>query len=92
MYYLEIADKATHVIKTGQGYFQGITVNNAGTSWTLQIFDDIKTSSPIATIAGGTAFTVPAAGSYLDYDLHFSNGLTIVTAGTTAGSITVQYY
>ena len=92
MQFLEITDKATHVVKTGAGYFQGIVVNNAGTTWTVQIFDDIKTSSPIATIAGATAFAVPAAGSTLAYDVHFSNGLTIVTAGTTAGSITVSYY
>ena len=39
-----------------------------------------------------TAFTVPTAGSFLNYDCHFNTGLTIVTGGTTAGSLTVEWY
>jgi len=92
MQYQEITDKATHVLKQGAGYLQGIVVNNAGTSWTLQIFDDVTATSPKATIAGATALTIPAAGTSLPYDCHFSNGLTIVTAGTTAGSFTISWY
>jgi hypothetical protein len=88
MLYQEISDKATHVIKTGPGFLQGITVNNAGSAWTLQVFDNITNSAP--AIAGATAFTVPTAGTFLNYDVHFSTGPTIVTAGTTAGSITVE--
>ena len=93
MNYLEITDKSTHVLKTGAGYFQGYVVNAAGSSWTIQIFDDITASSPKGTIAGGSAaVAMQAAGSTMAYDVHFSNGLTIVTAGTTAGSITVAWY
>ena len=87
MQYIEIASSATFYLKGSPGYLQGITVNNPGTSWTLQIFDG-KVSD--TAIAGATAFAIPAAGTYLDYDCNFSKGLTIVTSGT-AGSITVEY-
>lgn len=91
MQYLEINSKATFVVKTGPGVLAGIMVNNAGTGWTLQVFDNISAVAP--AIAGGTAFAVPAAGSFLNYGgLGFSNGLTIVSGGSTAGSITVIYY
>jgi hypothetical protein len=90
MQYKELAANATTTLKTGPGYLQGITVNNAGTSWTLQIFDSVAGSG--TAIAGGTAFTVPAAGTGLNYDYGFSNDLTIVASGTTAGSITVAWY
>lgn len=89
MQYLELANKATTVVKTGAGILSAVVVNNAGSSWTLQIFDGISSSG--AAIAGATAFTCPAAGSVLSYNTYFSSGLTIITAGTTAGSITVIY-
>jgi NhaP-type Na+/H+ or K+/H+ antiporter len=83
----EISDKATHVLKQGAGFLQAVVVNNAGSSWSLQIFDQVSAAAP--AIAGATAFAVPTAGTVLAYGCYFSNGLTIVTAGTTAGSITV---
>jgi len=86
----ELNSNATTVIKTRPGYLQGIQVNNAGSAWTLQVFDNITNSG--TAIGGATAFTVPAAGQSLNYDCHFSTGLTIVTSGTTAGSITVEWY
>lgn len=92
MLYQEITGKSTYKLKAGNGYLQGIVVNNAGTSWTIQIFDSSGATSSVPVIAGATAFTVPAAGTTLPYDCHFTNGLTIVTAGTTAGSITVSWY
>ena len=91
MQYKELATNSTTTIKTGPGFLQGIVVNNAGTSWTLQIFDSVSGSG--TAIGGGTAaFTVPVAGTNLNYDCGFSNGLTIVTAGTTPGSVTVAWY
>jgi hypothetical protein len=89
MQYKEIAASATTTVKTGAGFLRAITVNAPGTSWTLQVFDNVAGSG--TAIAGSTAFTCPAAGSNLYYGVHFSNGLTIVTSGT-AGSITVAYF
>jgi hypothetical protein len=89
MQYLEIATQATFTLKTGAGYLQGICVNlpNGGS---IRIFDNIAASG--TAIAGGAAaFALPAAGSFLNYDCHFSNGLTIVTSVANP-SITVTFY
>ena len=92
MQYQEITAAGTVTIKTGAGYLQGITVNNPGTGpGTLQVFDNITNSAP--AIAGATAFNLPTAGSFLDYDCHFTKGLTVVVGGTfTNGTITVEFY
>lgn len=89
MNYMEINSNKTTVVKTGAGVFSGIVVNNPGSAWTLQIFDNTTAAAP--AIAGSTAFACPTAGLFLPYRANFNNGLTIVTAGTTAGSITVIY-
>jgi hypothetical protein len=87
--YKEIASNASTQVRTGIGFLENIVINNAGASWTMQIFDNTACSG--TAIAGATAFTMPAAGSNLRYDVAFSNGLCILTAGTTPGSITVSF-
>jgi antibiotic biosynthesis monooxygenase (ABM) superfamily enzyme len=73
MNYLEINSSGTTLVKTGPGYFQGITVNAAGSSWTLQIFDNVSATAP--AIAGGAgAFTIPPAGNFVEMDVHFKSG------------------
>ena len=91
MQYKELAANATTTLKTGPGFLQGVIVNAAGSGWTVQLFDSVSGSG--TAIGGGTAaFTVPVAGTNLNYDCHFTTGLTIVLAGTTPGSITVAWY
>lgn len=85
----EINNNTSTQVRTGIGFLENIVVNNAGTSWTMQIFDNIACSG--TAIAGATAFAMPAAGSNLRYDTAFTLGLCILTAGTTPGSITVSY-
>lgn len=87
--YREINSNASTQVRTGIGFLENIVVNNAGTSWTMQVFDN--TSCAGTAIAGATAFTIPAAGSNLRYDVAFSTGLCILTAGTTPGSVTVSF-
>lgn len=89
MLYREIVASSTVLIKTGAGYLQGITVNIPGGA-TIQIADQTSAAAPF--IAGATAFALPAAGTYLDYDCHFTNGLTVVVGSMSNGSITVEYY
>ncbi len=89
MLYREIVASGTTTLKTGPGYLQGITVNIPG-SGTIQIADQTSAAAP--WIAGATAFALPAAGTYLDYDCHFTNALTIVIGSMSGGSITVEYY
>ena len=88
MLYLEIVTSGTYVVKVGNGYLQGITVNAPG-GGTIQIADNTSAAAPF--IAGATAFSLPSAGFYLDYDCHFTTGLTIVTASMSSGTITVEY-
>jgi hypothetical protein len=94
MKYIEITANGTTYVKNGPGYLQGILVNNAtGTSPTIQILDINATASTSPAIAGGSAaFAVPAAGTFLDYDCNFSNGLAVIVGGTFSGSLTVTYY
>ena len=87
--YLELKANGTTTVKGSQGFLSRIIVNNAGSAWTMQIFDN--TSAAVPAIAGATAFTVPAAGSTMAFECNFFTGLTIVLAGTTAGSITVVF-
>jgi len=89
MLYREIVASSTVVLKVGPGYLQGVTVNIPG-SGTIQIADQTSAAAPF--IAGATAFALPAAGTYLDYDCHFTNGLTVVVGSMSSGSITVEYY
>jgi hypothetical protein len=90
MYYQELNAAGTYQLKVGAGYFQGITVNLPG-SGTLQIADNASKAAAAPFIAGGVAFVIPPAGSYLDYDCGFSNGLVVVLGGTGPFSVTVQW-
>lgn len=92
MQYLNLANKATNLVKGSAGFLQGFTVANAGTTWTLQIFDSANTGTPANPIYGATAITVPSAGTQVVLNVHFSNGLIFLTAGTTAGELVVEYY
>ena len=90
MQYQEITGNGTYKLKQGPGYLQGVTVNLPG-SGTIQIADNTSAAAPFIA-GGGAAFALPTAGSFLDYDCHFSNGLTIVIASMVTGSITVEWY
>jgi hypothetical protein len=96
MQYREITAAGTFVLKAGAGYLQGVTVNLPGTTPTLQIFDNTSAALPTGGTPGiagsAAAFAIPAAGSFLDYDCHFSNGLTVVIGGTGTMSYTVEYF
>jgi len=87
--YKEINSNASTQVRTGIGFLENIVVNNAGSAWTMQVFDNSACSG--TAIAGATAFTIPAAGSNLRYDVNFNTGLCILTAGTTPGSVTVSF-
>lgn len=83
--FANLATSATTTIKTGPGYLHSITVNTAGTTSTATVYDNTTNSgTKIATI------DTTAKGT-LTYDLAFSTGLTIVTAGGAAGDLTVTY-
>ena len=97
MQYRELTAAGTFTLKSGAGYLQGITVNLAGSTPTLQIFDNITNSLPTGGTTGiagsAAAFALSTtAGTFYDYDCHFSNGLTVVIGGTGTMSYTVEFY
>lgn len=82
--YSNITSATTTVVKTGAGILHSITVNTT-TAFTITVYDNTSAAgTKIATIAAS-----PAIGSTFTYDVSFSTGLTIVTAG--ASDLTVSY-
>lgn len=82
-----INTNATTVIRSGVGVFQGLTINAAGTTWVVAMYDDI---SAVAAHRIGT-ITGPVAGGQYLYNCELTNGLCIVTSGTTPGDLTVEW-
>jgi len=88
--YLNIPSAATTTVKSGSGLLHSIIITNPGaTSNTIKIYDSTAASGTVIvdwSTSGGT----PAAGSYI-FDVSFTTGLTVVTAGTTSPNLTVTY-
>jgi len=80
-----INSNATTVVKNSTGILHLITVNKAGTAWTITVYDNTQGSGEIIALIDGTS-----VGSFA-YNTYFETGLTIVTSGTTPGDITVAY-
>lgn len=82
--YKNIATATTTVVKSGAGVLHGIVINTTAAA-TITVYDNTSAAgTKIATIAAS-----PVIGSTFLYDIAFSTGLTIVTAG--ASDITVSY-
>ena len=88
--YTKITSNTTTTIKNGAGILRSLFVSSAGSSWTFQMFDNTVGSG--TAIFGASAVTVPASGTTIDFkDVMFNTGLTVVTAGTTPGEITITW-
>ena len=84
-----IATNTTTLINSGSGStFAGALVNAAGSGWTAEIYNGNPASGGVllTTIPGDTVQPVPSPY------LRCPNGLYVVTAGTTAGSLNVAFY
>lgn len=82
--YNNISTATTTVVKSGVGMLHTITINTTAAA-AITVYDNTAASgTKIATIAAS-----PAIGSVFRYDVSFTNGLTIVTAG--ASDITVSF-
>lgn len=84
-----ITTNTTTLINSGSGAtFAGALVNTAGSAWTAEIYNGDPTSGGVllTTIPGDTVQPVPSPY------LRCPNGLYIVTAGTTAGSLNIAFY
>jgi hypothetical protein len=88
----QIAGKATYQVKIGSGYLKQIVVAAPGSAWTLQVNDVGQGLNSAITLLGTTPLTVPAAGtSLLEQPLYFGSGLQVITAGTTAGELDLDW-
>lgn len=79
-----IASATTTVVKSGAGVLHSVVVNTTAAA-AITIYDNTSAAgTKIATIAAS-----PVIGSTFMYDVAFTTGLTIVTAG--ASDLTVSY-
>lgn len=86
--YSNIATNTTSTLKTGTGTLKRIIVNKAVASGVITIYDNTSaTGTKIATITHPA--TLLQTNYFLEFDVYFSTGLTVVTSSTD--DITVVY-
>ena len=77
-----ITTNASTQVKTGPGVLLGLSVNTAGSAWTATIYDGTSAAGKLLYTVG-----LDAVGPVVFPNTVFNTGLFIVTAGTTAGSV-----
>lgn len=84
--YLDISTGVGTLVKTGAGELNSLIINNAGSSWEVDLYDGTSSSATsIGKIRGLGVGDIP-------YNLRFRTGLFIDTVkGTTVGDLTVIY-
>jgi hypothetical protein len=87
----KVITSATIQIKTSAGYVDALSCSNAGTSWTLQIFDGPDQNNADQPIYGGTTAGTITTGILVMAPLYCSKGIKVVTSGT-AGELDVQWH
>lgn len=76
------------VVKVGGGFLHQLVIGNVGSSWQIDFYDDVTTSSPghkIYTWVSADGKNPPAL------QIPLTNGLVIVESGTTAGQATAVW-
>lgn len=76
-----LTDKATYVLKSGQGFLGKLIVGGAGTTWTIDIYDSTTNES------GKLLWSYVTADGRVNLELNIpcNKGITVVSGGTTAG-------
>ena len=81
--FTNIISNTTTTPKKGAGYFKRLMINTLIASATITIYDNTAASgTKIATITLPSVITGDAP-TFLDFDVGFATGLTIVTSGST---------
>ncbi len=84
-----ITTNTTTTLNVGsRSVVEGYTVTNAGSAWTIQFYNGDPGTTGVAI---GPAVTV-AVGYFKVPQIRCAQGLYVVTAGTTAGSLQVAYF
>lgn len=84
--YSNITTNTTTQVKSVAGFLHSLTINTSGTTDTATIFDN--TSCAGTKIGTVNSAAVPVT---LFFDVQFSTGLCVLTAGTTPGDLTVSW-
>jgi len=72
-------------VKGSGGFLKGIVIGTVGTSETLAVYNNTTAAAP------RIALITPTAPGFIEFDALMGTGITIVTAGTTAGSCTAIF-
>ncbi|MGD9889882.1 MAG: hypothetical protein AB7U18_01135 [Dehalococcoidia bacterium] len=82
-----IAEKATFLLKTGQGKMGRLIIQTVGTTWTITIYDALSAVSGKEIVQWVTA---DGKGPFT-YDIPCKTGICVVSGGTTAGAATLVW-
>lgn len=77
-----LTDKATYALKAAAGRLAQIVVSDAGTTWTIDIYDDPGAATSGKKIWGWVS--ADGKGTFA-VQIPCSAGITVVSGGTTAG-------
>lgn len=80
------ANNAGVQLQKGTTLLNKVVVNNTGTAWTISIYDDVA-----ANVASLVAVLTALNGGNYDYECTLTQGLFVVTAGTTPGDCTIVF-
>lgn len=88
----KIITSGTFNLKSMAGYVNAISVPNAGTGWTLQMFDvGANPASNSQTVFGGAAGGAITTNLGILNPIYFGNGIQIITAGASPGEMDIQW-
>jgi len=80
------ANTAGYQVKTGQGVVRSISINTAGATATLTLYDGTSTAGAVLGV-----WSVNTQYNATDLNIQFTTGLFMVAAGTTAPDATILY-
>jgi len=84
--FAHINTNTTTTLSTTLAHLSRVVVNSAGTGSTATIYNSATGSGQVIAVLDTTQ-----AGRVFDFEARCSNGLTVVTAGTTPADLTVLY-
>lgn len=82
-----LTDKATYLLRTGQGQVGKLIIQTVGTSWTITIYDALSAVSGKEIVQWVTA---DGKGPF-EYLIPCATGICVVSGGTTAGAATIVW-
>jgi hypothetical protein len=82
-----LTDKATYLLRTGQGKLGKLIIQTVGTTWTITIYDALSAVAGKEIVQWVTA---DGKGPF-EYQIPCATGICVVSGGTTAGAATIVW-